>query len=98
MSQTSRVKSTFRSRCGARPLRLKIQGRTRDLALCNLGVGSKLRAFDLLKSRTGDAIHGETLMPSAAVLQQETAQPARFEITEQTREGVTAVGIERRSA
>jgi len=67
---------------------LKIQGRIRDLALFNLAIDSKLRACDLVKLRTGDVIHGETVMPRASVVQQKTGQPVRFEITEQTREAV----------
>lgn len=67
---------------------LKIQGRIRDLALFNLAIDSKLRACDLVKLRTGDVIHGETVMPRASVVQQKTGQPVRFEITEHTREAV----------
>jgi len=67
---------------------LKIKGRTRDLALFNLAIDSKLRACDIVKLRTSDVMRSGTVMSRASVIQQKTGMPVRFEITEQTREAV----------
>jgi len=40
-------------------VRLQVFPRTRELALFNLGIDSKLRACDLLKLRVRDISHGE---------------------------------------
>lgn len=40
-------------------VRLQIAERTRDLALFNLAIDSKLRACDLTKLRVRDVAHGE---------------------------------------
>ncbi len=65
---------------------LRLKGKTRDLALFNLAIDSKLRACDLVKVRVSDVIHGDSIMPRASIIQSKTGQPVRFEIMEQTRE------------
>jgi hypothetical protein len=40
-------------------VRLQLQGRTRDLALFDLGIDSKLRGCDLVKLRVRDVCHGD---------------------------------------
>jgi hypothetical protein len=40
-------------------VRLQIQARTRDLALFDLGIDSKLRGCDLVKLRVRDVYHGD---------------------------------------
>jgi hypothetical protein len=40
-------------------VRLQIHGRTRDLALFDLGIDSKLRGCDLVKLRVRDVCHGD---------------------------------------
>lgn len=40
-------------------IRLQLRHRTRDLALLNLAIDSKLRACDLVKLRVADVAHGE---------------------------------------
>jgi integrase len=67
---------------------LKIMGRTRDLALFNLGIDSKLRACDLLGLRVSDIGTGSTLFEHATVVQQKTDVAVTFEITESTRKSV----------
>ena len=62
--------------------RLQIYCRTRELALFNLGIDSKLRACDLLKLRVRDICHGERIAARAIVVQQKTSKPVQFEITE----------------
>jgi integrase len=67
---------------------LKMRKRCRDLALFNLAIDSKLRACDLVKLRTSDVVHGESVLARASILQKKTGQPVRFEITDQTRAAV----------
>jgi integrase len=66
-------------------VRLQVFLRTRELALFNLGIDSKLRACDLLKLRVRDIAHGERIAARAIVVQQKTSRPVQFEITESTR-------------
>ncbi len=71
-------------------VRLQLGHRVRDLALFNLAIDSKLRACDLVKLRVRDIAHGSRIAPRAIVMQQKTQRPVQFEITEQTREAVSA--------
>ncbi len=71
-------------------IRLQLRHRTRDLALFNLAIDSKLRACDLVKLRVLDVAHGDQVAPRAIVMQQKTKRPVQFEITEPTRELVHA--------
>ena len=66
-------------------VRLQLAEKTRDLALFNLAIDSKLRACDLTKLRVRDIAHGEHVSSRAIVMQQKTQHPVQFEITEQTR-------------
>ena len=66
-------------------VRLQVFGRTRELALFDLGIDSKLRACDLLKLKVRDVSHGERIATRAIVVQQKTSRPVQFEITEATR-------------
>ena len=66
-------------------VRLQIAERTRDLALFDLAIDSKLRACDLTKLRVRDIAHGVLVSSRAIVMQQMTRRPVQFEITEQTR-------------
>ena len=70
-------------------VRLQVFRRTRELALFNLGIDSKLRACDLLKLRVRDICHGERVAARAIVVQQKTSRPVQFEITESTRTALT---------
>jgi integrase len=71
-------------------VRLQIQNRTRELALFNLAIDSKLRFCDLVKLRVRDVCHGSVVATRAMVMQQKTQRPVQFEITEQTRESLLA--------
>ena len=71
-------------------VRLQLEHRTRELALFDLGLDSKLRACDLVKLRVRDICHGEGVAPRAIVMQQKTSRPVQFEITAPTQEAVTA--------
>ncbi|SNB80292.1 Site-specific recombinase XerC [Pseudomonas sp. URIL14HWK12:I8] len=71
-------------------VRLQIAEKSRDLALFNLAIDSKLRACDLTKLRVRDVAHGEHVSSRAIVMQQKTQHPVQFEITEQTRMALEA--------
>lgn len=71
-------------------VRLQLAERTRDLALFDLAIDSKLRACDLTKLRVCDVAHGEHVSSRAMVMQQKTKRPVQFEITEQTRSALAA--------
>ena len=70
-------------------VRLQVYRRTRELALFDLGIDSKLRACDLLKLKVRDVCHGERIAVRAIVVQQKTSRPVQFEITELTRTALT---------
>ncbi len=68
--------------------RLQLAGRTRDLALFNLAIDSKLRGCDVVSLKVEDvAPHGYAI-DRAMVRQRKTGRPVKFEITEQTRQAV----------
>ena len=69
-------------------VRLQLAGRSRDIAMFNLAIDSKLRACDLVSLRVGDIAQGGRVAARAKVMQQKTQQPVQFEITEQTRESI----------
>jgi hypothetical protein len=71
-------------------VRLQIGHRTRELALFNLAIDSKLRSCDLVKLRVRDVCHGSLVAARVMVMQQKTQRPVQFEITEQTRESLLA--------
>lgn len=70
-------------------IRLQIGHRTRELALLDLGLDSKLRACDLVGLRVRDISQGGRVATRAMVMQQKTGRPVQFEITPPTREAVT---------
>jgi integrase len=68
--------------------RLMIEGRTRDLAMFNLAIDSKLRGCDVLGLKVDDiAPHGYTV-DRATVRQRKTGRSVKFELTERTRQAV----------
>mgnify|MGYP001547169378 CR=1 FL=1 len=71
-------------------VRLQLRHAARDLALFDLAIDSKLRARDLVKLRVLDVAHGERVAQRATVLQKKTQRPVQFEITEQTRNAISA--------
>jgi integrase len=70
--------------------RLQHQGRTRDLAMFNLAIDSKLRGCDLVRLRVSDVYLGDGVRLRATVVQQKTGRPVLFELTEATRETLAA--------
>src|SRR5687767_7963229 len=69
-------------------IRLQLARRTRDLALFNLGIDSKLRGCELVGLRVCDVAQGGRVASRAIVMQRKTHRPVQFELTEQTREAV----------
>src|ERR1700691_5527772 len=68
--------------------KLQIEGRTRDLAMFNLAIDSKLRGCDVVALKVDDiAPHGYAV-DRATVRQKKTGRPVRFELTEQTRQAL----------
>ena len=52
--------------------RLQHEGRTRDLAMFNLAIDSKLRGCDLVRLRVADIVLGGTVRLRTAIVQQKT--------------------------
>ena len=69
---------------------LRSARRIRDLALFDCGIGAKQRGCDLGKLRVSDVARGGLLRQRATVIQQKTGRPVPFEITDPTREALTA--------
>src|SRR5438046_2432099 len=71
-------------------IRLQLDHRSRELALFNLAIDSKLRGCDLVGLHVHDVVQGSHIAPRAIVMQKKTQRPVQFEITEQTRDAVAA--------
>ena len=67
-------------------IRLQIEHNTRQLALFNLAIDSKLRGCDLVSLQVRGVIHGNQAVKRAAVIQKKTDWPVQFELTPQTRQ------------
>ena len=68
--------------------KLQAEGRTRDLAMFNLAIDSKLRACDVVALKVEDVAPNGYAADRATIRQRKTGQPVRFELTEQTRQSV----------
>jgi integrase len=66
-------------------VRLQLQRRTRDLALFNLAIDSKLRGCDLVALRVSDLARESGLGARAQIVQRKTGKTVQFELTDQTR-------------
>jgi len=66
------------------------EGRTRDLALFDLAIDSKLRGCDLVRLRISDMLAGGVVRSRALIVQQKTGTVVRFEVTQGTRNSVLA--------
>jgi hypothetical protein len=74
--------------CLVDPDQAAIEGRTRDLAMFNLAIDSKLGGCDVVALKVDDiAPHGYAV-DRATVRQKKIRIPVRFEITEHTRQAV----------
>ena len=70
-------------------VRLEIADNTRDLALFNMAVDSKLRGCDLVRLKVADVFSAGQMKERTSVLQSKTQKPVRFEITEGTRKSIS---------
>src|SRR5438270_1628403 len=70
-------------------IRLQLDHRTRELALFNLAIDSKLRGCDVAL-RVHDVVRRSHIASHAIVMLKKTQRPVQFEITEQTRDTVAA--------
>jgi hypothetical protein len=62
-------------------IRLQLDHRTRELALFNLAIDSKLRGCDLVGLRVHDVVQGSQVARRAIVMQKKTQRPVQFERT-----------------
>jgi integrase len=70
--------------------KLQMDGKTRDLAMFNLAIDSKLRGCDVVALKIEDVAPRGLTADRACVRQRKTGHPVKFELTEQTREAVDA--------
>jgi integrase len=71
-------------------IRLQLTKKTRELAMFNLAIDSKLRGCDLVSLKVRDVTHGNQVVPRASVMQHKTQRPVQFELTDPTRDAVGA--------
>lgn len=68
--------------------RLQIEQETRDLALFNLAIDSKLRGCDVVAVKVDDVAPNGYTADRATVRQRKAGRPVRFELSEQTRQAI----------
>jgi integrase len=68
--------------------RLLVEGRTRDLAMFNLAIDSKLRGCDVMALKVEDIAPNGYAIDRATVRRKKTGRPVKFELTDQTRQAV----------
>src|SRR5215471_16256686 len=68
--------------------RLMVERRTRELAMFNLAIDSKLRGCDLMDLKVEDVAPNGYTIDRATVRQRKTGRPVKFELTEQTRQAL----------
>ncbi|WP_095081834.1 tyrosine-type recombinase/integrase [Mesorhizobium sophorae] len=71
------------------------EGRSRDRALFDLAIDSKLRGCDLVKLKIGALVSGAEIRTRAMVVQQKTGRPVQFELMADARASLLA-WLERR--
>ena len=65
-----------------------VEGRTRELAMFNLAIDSKLRGCDVMALKVEDVAPNGYTIERATVRQRKTGRPVKFELTEQTRQAI----------
>lgn len=89
LSHKNRVKPPFKLKeVWSIRFLLKQAKKTKELALFDMAVDSKLRGCDLIKMRVSDVAIGRDVFTRATVIQQKTGRPVRFELTRDTRRAV----------
>ena len=74
-------------------IRLQVANNTRELALFNLAINSKLRDCDLVQLKVNDVALGGRIASRTMVMQQKTHRPVQFEVTEQTRREIREIRV-----
>ena len=64
--------------------RLEMLGQTRNLALLNLAIDSKLRGCNPVRLKVSDVFSAGSIRERAMVVQKKTGKPVQFEITKLT--------------
>jgi integrase len=67
---------------------LQIDRRSRELAMFNLAIDSKLRGCDVVAIRVGEIAPNGYAIDRATMRQKKTGRPVRFELTESTRQAL----------
>lgn len=68
--------------------RLEIANNTKELALFNLAIDSKLRGCDLVALKVLDVMRAGEILTRASIVQQKTGTPVMFEIIAHTRQSL----------
>jgi integrase len=68
--------------------RLQLTGKSRDLALFNLAIDSKLRGCDVVALKAEDVAPAGYATDKAIVRQRKTGRSVKFELTDQTRQSI----------
>ena len=68
--------------------RLQLTGKSRDLALFNLAIDSKLRGCDVVALKAEDVAPAGYATDRAIVRQRKTGRSVKFELTDQTRQSI----------
>ena len=68
--------------------KLQMESKTRDLALFNLAIDSKLRGCDVVAVCVEDIAPNGYALNRATIRQKKTGRPVRFELTEHTRKAI----------
>ena len=71
-------------------IRLQVARLSRDLALFDLALDSKLRGCDLLALRVSDLLSASAVRSRVVILQRKTGRPVQFEVTEQSRRSIAS--------
>lgn len=71
-------------------IHLQMDDNKRDLALFNLAIDSKLRGCDLVSMKVSDISQSGSIQRRPQIIQQKTQRAVKFEITEATRDSLTA--------
>lgn len=71
-------------------VRLQLTKHTRELAMINLAIDSKLCGCDVVKLRVNDVSNCARIAPRAIVMQQKTHRPVQLEIADGTPEAVSS--------
>ena len=68
--------------------KLQVEDQTRELAMFNLAIDSKLRGCDVVALKVEDVAPNGYAIERATVRQKKTGQPVRFQLTDQTRQAL----------